>query len=189
MMNPTNGTDDRRRGLIPEDLLKFRWLDEIALAPDGRMVAYTIKCPHVETNGYVTHLYIQVLRESTARRITNGVSEASSIAWSRDSERLAYSYHDQDGNSVRVWSRTDGTEMIYPIDGYPLVSLDWSVDGSMLAGARWTLMRHPEDRGSVPGIPAPTIRVVRRLRYKQDGVGWVHDRFTQIWVLELDTGN
>ena len=26
----------RRRGLIPEDLLKFRWLDEIAIAPRCR---------------------------------------------------------------------------------------------------------------------------------------------------------
>ena len=33
------------------------------------------------------------------------------------------------------------------------------------------------------------MKVVRRLRYKQDGVGWVHDRFTQIWVLELTTGD
>jgi len=183
-----NGMDDRRRGLIPEDLLKFRWLDEIALAPNGQMVAYTIKCPRVETNGYITHLYIHNLRESSTRRITSGDSQASSIAWSRDSERLAYSYHDADGNSIRIWSIA-GTEAVYPIDGYPLSSLDWSADGGKLAGVRWTPMRHPEDRGPVPGIPAPTIRVVRRLRYKQDGAGWVHDRFTQIWVLELDTGS
>ena len=35
----------RRRGLIPEDLLKFRWLDEIALSPAGTQIAYTIRRP------------------------------------------------------------------------------------------------------------------------------------------------
>jgi dipeptidyl aminopeptidase/acylaminoacyl peptidase len=31
--------------------------------------------------------------------------------------------------------------------------------------------------------------VVRRLRYKQNGPGWVEDRFRHIWVLALDTGD
>jgi dipeptidyl aminopeptidase/acylaminoacyl peptidase len=189
MVTANHTTDDRRRGLIPEDLLNFRWLDEIALSPNGKRVAYTVRSPHVETNGYMVYLYVQDLNGSTSRRITSGVSQASSIAWSRDSNQLAYSYHDQDGYSVRTWAAADGSQQVYPIDGYPFISLDWSADSRKLAGVRWTPMRHPEDRGAAPAIPAPTIRVIRRLRYKQDGVGWVHDRFTQIWVLELDTGH
>ena len=178
----------RRRGLIPEDLMRFRWLDEIALAPDASAVAYTIRQTDADINGYIAHLYVRRLGEPTARRITSGVGQATSIAWSRDSRQVAYAFSNADGGSVRVWS-VDGAERIYPIDGPSLSGLDWSPDGLRLAGVRWTPLPHPEDRGPAPGIPDPTIKVIRRLRYKRDGSGWVHDRYTQIWVLALDTGD
>lgn len=180
--------ETRQRGLIPEDLLKFTWLDEIALAPDGSRVAYTIKHPHVETNGYTIHVYVRDLKTGVVQCLTSGVSQASSLAWSPDSTQLAYSFQCDAGKSIRIWARTSGEEVIYPIDGFAMDSLDWSPDGTKLVGVRWTPWRHPEDRGPAPGIPAPTIKVVRRLRYKQDGSGWVHDRFRQIWVLFLDSG-
>ncbi len=180
---------ERRRGLIPEDLLKFRWLDEIAMAPSGELIAFSIRRPHVESNGYVAHLYIYDLRSDTARRATDGEPQVSSLAWSRDSSRLAYSHSDADGHSVRVLHVEDDFEEVYALEGAAMTGLDWSADGGKLVGARWTEMRYADDRGSAAGIPAPTIKVVRRLRYKQDGVGWVHDKFTQIWLLDLDNAD
>lgn len=184
----TPTVDNLRRGLIAEDLLRFRWLDEIALSPDATQIAYTIKAPHAATNGYVTHVYIHDIAAGATRALTSGESNASSLAWNRDGSRLAYSYRDAAGATVRVWS-PDSAERSYPISEAALGSLDWSADGKRLAGVRWTPMTHPEDRGAMSGIPTPNIKVVRRLRYKLDGIGWVHDRFSQIWVLELDTGN
>ena len=112
---------------------------------------------------------------------------ASSIAWSRDSSRLAYSHSDASGDSVRVMSLADGATDCYPTDGMTMSELGlqrrrqcagWrALDDD--ARPRWK-------RSAAPGIPAPNIKVVRRLRYKQDGVGWVHDRYRQIWALQLD---
>ena len=45
-----------QRGLIAEDLLKFSWADEITLSPNGQTVAYTVKQPHSDSNGYMTGL-------------------------------------------------------------------------------------------------------------------------------------
>ena len=177
----------RRRGLISEDLLKFRWLSELALSPDGRTIAYSIRRPDVPSNGYTSQLYLHDLESDSARRLTEGDGQVSSLAWSRDSCLLAYSHSDGDSDSVRVINLAEGSTEIYPTNGMAMTSLDFCADGSKLAGVRWTPMRSPDERGPVAGIPKPTIKVVRRLRYKQDGVGWVHDRFTQIWVLELAT--
>ena len=179
----------RRRGLIPEDLLNFRWLDEIAISPSGEQVAYSIRRPHVPSNGYVSHLYVRDLRTDSARRVTDGDPQVSSLAWSRDSSQIAYSHSDSDGDSVRVLNVEDDFEGTYPLEGAALTELDWSADGDKLVGVRWTLMRSADDRGPVAGIPAPTVKVVRRLRYKQDGIGWVHDKFKQIWLLDLDTAD
>ena len=180
---------NQRRGLIPEDLMKFRWLDQIEISPSGILIAYSIRRPDAASNGYISHLYLYDLQTDTAARLTDGDCQVSSIAWSRDSTRLAYSYSDYDGHSIRVISVEDDFEAIYTTTGAAMTSLDWSADGSKLAGVRWTPMRSADDRGPVAGIPKPTVKVVRRLRYKQDGIGWVHDRFAQIWVLELETGD
>ena len=180
---------NRRRGLIPEDLLNFRWLAELAIAPDGSQIAYTIRRPHAPSNGYISHLYLHDLRTDTASRLTFGDCQVSSIAWSRDSSRIAYTHSDDDGDSVRVLEVNEDFESVFATDGMLMTSLDWSADGTKLVGVRWTPMRSADERGPVAGIPKPTVKVVRRLRYKQDGVGWVHDRFTQIWVLELETGD
>ena len=88
---------------------------------------------------------------------------------------------------MRIWS-PDAPLRELPVEGAALGDLDWSPDGEHLAGVRWTEQRREEDTGHRPGIPAPTIKVIRRLRYKQDGVGWVHNRFSQIWVLNVRTG-
>ncbi len=175
-----------KRGLISEDLMQFRWLEELALSPDGTHIAYSIKTPDAASNGYITHAYVRNLSETTAQRLTGGNSHAGSLAWSRDSQNIAYSYAEGDHKSVRVWG-LDGSARIYPGEG--LTSLDWSADGTKLVGTRWTPIRHGEDRRSTPGIPAPTMKIVRRLRYKQDGPGWVHEKFQQVYVLELDTGD
>ncbi len=94
MVNSHNPLDDKRRGLISEDLMRFRWLDDIALAPNGKQIAYTVKQPHAETNGYTTHLYLYEVGTAAIQRLTSGVSTASSLAWSKDSTRLAYSISD-----------------------------------------------------------------------------------------------
>ena len=150
---------ERRRGLIPEDLLKFSWLAEIAIAPDASQIAYTVRRPHAPSNGYATHLYLHDLRSDSSSRLTDGDCNVSAIAWSRDSSRLAYAYSDADGDSVRVLEVDDDLEANYATAAMPMTGLAWSADGAMLAGVRWTPMRHADDRGPAPGIPAPTLKV------------------------------
>ena len=107
----------RRRGLIPEDLMKFRWLDEIAISPNGAQIAYTIRRPDAASNGYISHLYLRPLDADSPIRLTQSDGQASSIAWSRDGARLAYSYRGDSGDSVRVIALKDKSETCYPTDG------------------------------------------------------------------------
>lgn len=177
--------NDVRRGLIPEDLLQFRWLELIALAPTGLAVAYSVRRPDAASNGHRSAVYLRRFDEQHARCVSPDDGQVSCLAWSRDGRRLAYAWSDGSTHQVRVWSADTANEAVIAIAGAPLLDLDWAPDGQRLVGTRWTPQRRLEDQGPRPGVPAPTIKVVRRLRYKQDGVGWVHDRFRQIWVLEL----
>ena len=38
-----NVGNETRRGLIPEDLMRFRWLEAIALAPPNRRIALALR--------------------------------------------------------------------------------------------------------------------------------------------------
>jgi dipeptidyl aminopeptidase/acylaminoacyl peptidase len=180
--------DAIRRELVPEDLLAFRWLGEVALDPGGRRVAYTVREVDAAANGYRTDLFVRELDGEGTVRVSAGAGNAGSPSWSADGQRLAYGWSDAEGSTVRVWSAASGETEAFALGDRPLTGLAWSPDGRRLAGVRWTSQRHARERGPQPGIPAPDIRVVRRLRYKQDGVGFVHDRFAQIWVLELESG-
>jgi dipeptidyl aminopeptidase/acylaminoacyl peptidase len=178
-----------RRGLIPEDLLEFRWLEALALDPTGTRVAYTVKRVEPMVNGYVSDLYVRALDGSAPLRITDRRGLVSSPAWSRDGRRLAFNLSCEAVHEVVIWSVESGELERYPLEGEPLSALDWSPQGDKLVGVRWTPLRQDREHGTSPGIPTPNMKVVRRLRYKQDGVGFVHDRFAQIWVLELPSGD
>ena len=172
-----------QRGLLPEDVLNFKWLAEIALSPDGQYVAYTVKRVDVSDNDYHIEAYLCNTSTSETTRITGGTGKASSLAWSHDSSKLAFSF-DGEFKAVAIYAVTGQTLELEPICGSLPQGWDWSPDNNRLVCSRWTQARHPEDRGTQPGIPAPTIKVVRRLRYKQEGIGFVHDKFLQLWVYD-----
>lgn len=178
-----------RRGLIPEDLIKFRWLVEVALDPAGRRVAFTVREVDAPGDGYRTHLYLRDLERDELVRVVGGSGRASSPAWSGDGEHLAFAWSGGGQHSVHIWSVARCQAEVFGVGDAPLTGLDWSPAGDRIAGVRWTPFRHERDSGHRPGIPAPDVKVIRRLRYKQDGIGFVHDRYSQVWVLELPCGD
>lgn len=124
MRSGTLGTRaETLRGITPEDLPHFRWLEELALSPDGQSVAYTVKRVDLEADGYQTDLYVQSAQVGpvppSPRKLSPGGGTAASPGW----------------------------------------------------------------------VTNPNVRVIRRLRYKMDGPGFVHDRYRHIVVLELESGD
>ncbi len=173
-----------KRGLIPEDVLKFNWLAEIALSPNGSYVAYTVKRVDPENNSYTIDVFIKDTITKKSICVTDGTSIATSLSWSPDSSSLAFS--EANSNSISIYLVETQTLTLHPVSGALPQGLDWSPDNTKLVFNCWTKMRHPADRGTQLGIPAPSIKVVRRLRYKQEGVGYVHDKFLQLWVYHIN---
>ena len=175
------------RGLVPEDLVHFRWVEEVACRPDGRAVAYTVKQPAADLQGYTVAVHLHRLDGSAATTVTLGDGgSASSLTWSRDGARLAYVWQARTHTEVHVVEPDRGLRRI-PVDGDP-AELDWHPDGRRLACSRW--VRQPDADRPLTTLEGarPTVRVIRRLRYKRDGRGFVHDRYQQICVLDLESG-
>ena len=140
-------------------------------------------------DGYRTHLYLRDLERDELVRVMGGSGRTSSPAWSGDGEHFAFAWSDGGQHSVHIWSVARCQAEVFGVGDARLTGLDWSPTSDRIAGVRWTPFRHERDSGHRPGIPAPNVKVIRRLRYKQDRVGFVHDRYSQVWVLELPCGD
>jgi len=180
------GGRERLRGLVAEDLVRFEWLDELVLSPDGRRIAFSVRRSDPAQNGYHVDAFVLDIDSGATTRVSQGPGTAGALAWDRKGQRLAFSWSVGDEHAVHVWD--GGTDRaIVSIDA-PMSGLTWNHDGTWLAGVRWTVETLPGDPIPRANLPRPSVRVVRRLRYKQDGVGWVNDRYSQIWTLHVATG-
>ncbi|MDA0700462.1 MAG: hypothetical protein O3A02_04565, partial [bacterium] len=178
---------DVRRPLAPEDLAHFRWLDELALSPRGDRLAYTVRSVDVDQNGYRVRAYLRDLHAGTVEALSPATGQAGNLVWTRDGATLAFTHAEAGAHALHLLG--EGGRRSLPLGEIGMAQLAFSSDGALLAGVRWIRRRDPRDVGPRPGIPAPTIKVVRRLRYKQDGIGWVHDRYAQIVTLDVRTGD
>lgn len=185
-MNP----DEPRSRLRVEDLVRYEWLEGVAISPDARHVASVSRRIAMDRNGYQADVLLTTVHGDARWSLTEGDGIASSLAWSRDGTRLAFVWHAARGGGwsvviVDVTGPAPLEVMRIATEGSSPTSLDWSPDGLRLACVRWTPLAAT---GTEPTPLMPTTaRTVRRLRYKQDGVGWVHDRYKQVWVLDLST--
>ena len=68
--------------------------------------------------------------------------------------------------------------------------LDWSPDGRRLAVVSTADSTEPErkpERKPEDG-PAPDTRLIDTLSYQFNGAGFVHERFTRIWLVDAESG-
>ena len=177
-----------KRGLIPEDLMLFSLVEQMSLADDGRHLAYTVKRPHAGRNGYQADAYLMDLITGSTIKLTRGDGLAGSPAWSRDSSKLALAWKGVEETRLLIFAADGALLHSHLIDGAAPSDLDWAPDGKRLICVRWTETRRDGDYTVQHDIPAPTIRYITRLRYKMDGVGWVEDRFRQLWLIDAVAG-
>ena len=196
----------------PEDLYDLRIPTDVALSPDGRTVAFSVKAVAPGKDGYRTSLWVAPTDGSAAaRQLTVGAKNDTTPRWSPDGRTLAF-LSDRAGvlqaggagakpgkaeapkeGGTQVWLLpfADGgearqlTELPKDVQG-----LDWSPDGRRLAvvsGADSTEPKKKPDR-KPDDPPAPDTRLIDTLAYQFNGAGFIHDRFSHLWLVEATGG-
>ena len=196
----------------PEDLYELRVPIETALSPDGRFVAFTVKAVAPGKDGYRTALWIAPADGSTpARQLTVGSRSDTTPRWSPDGRTLAFlsdrgavlqaggggakpgkpEAPKEGGTQVWLLPFADGgearrlTDLPKDVEG-----LDWSPDGMRLvivSGATSVRPERPPDR-SPEDPPRPDIRLIDALKYQFNGRGFVDDRFSRLWLVDIASG-
>jgi dipeptidyl aminopeptidase/acylaminoacyl peptidase len=160
------------------------------LSPDGRQVVYTRQWFDKMNDRRESSLWI-VNRDGSRNRF---LVDGSSPRWSPSGDRIAFiASGDPDGRQVFVrWMDDEGAvTQITRVDNGPS-NIAWAPDGSRIA---FTMMVDDKTNWSIdlPSRPEGATwtgapKIVERLRYRQDGVGYIDEGWRHIFVVPADGG-
>ncbi|MCL6551750.1 MAG: S9 family peptidase [Firmicutes bacterium] len=183
-----------RRPMVPEDLLALRWVRDVALAPDGRLVVYTLEhvaVPPDAASGrrpdYRSHLWIVDAAGGEARQFTVGEHRDRHPVWSPDGGAVLF-LSDRGGAPagaskppVHLWCipAAGGEARRVTQAEHSPAEPAWAPDGRQIAFSGKPPATEP---------PASDVKVITRLRHKADGEGFWDGRYRQIFVVPATGG-
>jgi len=180
------------RRITIEDLLALRFLGDVALAPDGRTVAYvqeTIEAAQ-EASGspyaYRSAIWLVEASGGPPRQFTRGEARDRQPVWSPDGSRLLFVSDRGPATGGRrpkhLWviARAGGEAYrITQAEHHPAEAV-WSPDGTQIA---FTGKAPVTDKA-----PSSDVKIITRLKHKFDGEGFWDARYKHIFVVPASGG-
>lgn len=180
-----------RRRLRSEDLFRIHLITEAQISPDGTRICFVQKVFVPDENKYCSHLWMVSAAGGDAEPFTWGDQLDSSPVWSPDGKWIGF-LSTRIG-SPQIWvipasgGKTRKVTSLKGISGRPA----WSPDGRRIAFTILTSEKGIEPEEEEPEILSPRerftadVRQITTLPFKQNGVGFIGENFTQVAVIDL----
>jgi dipeptidyl aminopeptidase/acylaminoacyl peptidase len=190
-----SGQEQERRTFQPEDMHRIRAVDDLAIAPGGEWVAYTVRETDTKADSRSTDLHMVSWDGQTRLRMTHSKGSESHPRFSPDGKYLAFLAArggDDSGTSKdpktkdQVWvlNRSGGeAERLTEIEG-GVSSFEWSPDGTRLV----LVSKDPEpkdEKGTESEADTPKPIVIERYQFKRDYVGYLGSRYTRLYLFDV----
>lgn len=174
-----------------DDLLRFAAPSEPRLSPDGKWVAYLVKGVWEAKNRYITQLFLVSTETPDAQplQVTQGENSVSQHHWLPDSKSLIFVRNDS-AKCPQIWQLEAGWG-----EPFILTSLPQGAIGEISVSPKWGeilfTFRPADQEWSESAVEArkkdnksAPPRVIERLRWRQEGSGWLPKATFQLYLYE-----
>jgi dipeptidyl aminopeptidase/acylaminoacyl peptidase len=170
----------------PDAIYHLVGVSDPHIAPDGRRLAFVRSWVDRDAMEGRSRIMLMTLSDGRTQDFTQGMSDASP-RFSPDSSHLAFLRRD-DRKMRQVWSMAvhggEARQLTYTPGG--VTEFAWSPDGLRLVlVADVDPDRLPEGHDAKKD---PRVKVVRRLRYRYDTLGWRGDAQQHLFLIEVAGG-
>ena len=189
------------RPITIEDLYEFKFLSRPRLSPDGQRVAYVVTEIDARKHAYRSAIWETTVHGGEPRRLSAAPANATDPSWSPDGRWLAF-VSEREGEVSHKASKEQkklgkGKSQIWLLptvggEAHQLTFLPhgastpvWSPDGQWLA---FSASVGPLDEEGEEGQPNPKARVIDRLWYRLDGAGFIFERRSHLFLLNVAGG-
>ncbi|MBW3603583.1 MAG: S9 family peptidase [Actinobacteria bacterium] len=169
----------------PPDLSRLHSVTDPRVHPDGQRVAFVVSTPDIDGDTYrrTIHLWDPTGGD---RQLTHGPKDRAP-RWSPAGDRLAFlrtGAGDDDHAQLAVLPADGGEAHVRTELPLGVTDLAWSPDGTRLVvvGVEWI----PELAELDDDERSRRPRRITRLPYRGDLDGWIHDRRSHLWLVDLD---
>jgi dipeptidyl aminopeptidase/acylaminoacyl peptidase len=170
----------------PNDLALLRTPGVPTVSPDGRMAVVAVARPDLDADEYRSQLWaVPTDASAPARPLTSGHQD-SAPAFSPDGRWLAYLSAEPGGKpQLHVLPTAGGAGRRLTDHHLGAGAPVWSPDSRRLAYT--ARVPEPGRYGTAEGVApaAEPPRLITTLQYRRDGVGFLDDQRSQVFVLDL----
>jgi dipeptidyl aminopeptidase/acylaminoacyl peptidase len=133
---PTPSASKAADGAPPptiDQLVELRRVGSVALSPDGKLVAYTVREANWDENAFETEIWLAEVDSGESRRLTNGKKSSDAPAFSPDGKSLAFASDRGEKRQVYLIDPRGGEPEVLTSAEEGVQSFAWSPDGSAIA--------------------------------------------------------
>src|SRR5947207_800487 len=192
------------RSITIEDLYKVKFLGRPRISPDGRRGAFVVTTIDDKKHAYRSSIWMVPTEGGEVKRFTMGTANTSNPSWSPDGRWLAFVSEREgeaagkDGKEQKEHGKGKAQVWLIPADGGEARQLTfmqhgasdpvWSPDSKRLifSSAVGPADEETEETEEMEdGQPLPKVRVIDRLWYRLDGVGFIHERRRHLFLMNI----
>ncbi len=175
-----------KRKLVPSDVYNYQTLSDMQVSPDGKWVLYAVAKPDSTKNKKISDLYLSSWEGKDKVQLTFSDEGESNAKFSPDGKYIAY-MSSKEVDSVKndqIWliDRRGGEGQQFTKMKEDLKDFVWSPDGSKMV-----LVMQEVEKKDKKSKTKPVI-VVDKYHFKQDIDGYVFNKPTHLYLLDIKTG-